>query len=221
MSDVRIKICGVRDPHTAHVVKEAGAQYLGLVFAEGSPRQVTIDEAHRVIDSMSELGQPRDVDPVALFSDQPIEFVEQVLTATAIEIVQLHGDEDREYVEHLAPLGVQIWKAVPCQVKRFEVWRNPPSNVTGLLVDTPRRGKVKGGSGRTFDWSKLDNVDRAGLPPIILAGGLGPDNVADAIAQVDPWMVDVSSGVESSRGVKDASLIQAFCEAVRSAESPA
>ncbi|MEZ6192839.1 MAG: phosphoribosylanthranilate isomerase [Phycisphaerales bacterium] len=134
------------------------------------------------------------------------------------KIIQLHGDESRAFVESFA--GIRVFKAVPFDPVKIDLWRNPPRNVAALLIDAPTRpGELTGGSGRAFDWEALANLDKTGLPPIVLAGGLTPENVAEAIRTARPFAVDVSSGVEASRGVKDPALIRAFCDAVHSADS--
>jgi phosphoribosylanthranilate isomerase len=132
--------------------------------------------------------------------------------------VQLHGHETPAQVAAVRaalPAEVAVWKAVPFATDALELWRGRP-DVQAVLLDAPARpGEATGGTGRTVDWSAVREVDRAGLPPLMLAGGLTPTNVAEAIGVVRPWGVDVSSGVESSRGVKDLQKIRAFCDAAR------
>ena len=220
MAQTRIKICGVRDVETARVAADAGAQFFGLVFAERSPRQVTVDDANRIIEGVAGKGGEAACQPVALFADQSIDCIARTLSDLATQpIVQLHGHEDRAFVDAVADLGVSVFKAAPCDVRRIDAWRDAPACVRALLIDTPPNPcDLTGGTGRAFDWSVLKGLDRAGLPPIMLAGGLTPANVADAVRAVGPWAVDVSSGVESSRGVKDHAKIRAFCDAVRAVD---
>ncbi len=216
MHNTRIKICGIRQPDHAQCAIDAGANYIGLVFAEGSPRQLNIPDARNLIAEICKASTS--VEPVALFANQPLEFIREVLDNADFRIVQLHGDEDRAFVESLD--NIQVFKAVPFDPEKIDAWRNPPPNVSALLIDAPTRpGELTGGSGQTFDWDALANLDKTALPPIILAGGLTPDNVAQAIATARPFAVDVSSGVESSKGVKSLELIRAFCDAVHSANS--
>jgi len=216
MGQARIKICGIREADHARCAIDAGADYLGLVFAEGSPRQVQIAEARNLVAVIYDASKT--VEPVALFANQSLDLIHEVLEAADFQIVQLHGDEDRAYVESLG--DVRVFKAVPFDPAKIDTWRNAPPNVAALLIDAPTLpGELTGGSGRALDCDALADLDRTGLPPIILAGGLTPDNVAQAVRTVRPFAVDVSSGVESSRGIKDPSLIQAFCEAVHSAHS--
>ena len=215
----RIKICGIREPAIARVAAEAGADAIGLALVEGSARQVSVDQAHRVI-----VATPVFVEPVALFANTPVDEVRRVANVLGVRTVQLHGDETPEDVAALGPLRVikalSLTEAGSAPVQ-LEPW-GKLSNLSGLLFDTPPRGEeLPGGSGRTFDWQSLTMLRQRGaldsLPPVILAGGLHMQNVAEAIRIVRPFAVDVSSGVESSRGVKDPLLVRAFCEAVRDA----
>ncbi len=216
MARTQIKICGLREPEHIECAVDCGADYVGMVFAEGSPRQVQIAEARTLVATL--FSTSKCVEPVALFSNQSIEFVDEVLENVDFRYVQLHGDEDRVYVEQLDDL--KVFKAVPFDPEKIDEWRNPPENVAALLVDAPTLpGELTGGTGRVFNWQAFANLDRAGLPPIMLAGGLTAENVGEAISVVRPFAVDVSSGVEVSRGVKDAKLIRRFIEAVKSADS--
>jgi len=216
MNRTRIKICGIREPDHAHVAIESGADYIGLNFIEGSPRQLQIPEARNLVAEICAASPS--VEPVALFANQPLTFIREVLDNAGFPIVQLHGNEDRAFIQSLN--DIKVFKAVPFEPAKIDAWRNPPANVAALLIDAPiRPGELTGGTGRTFDWDALARLDMTGLPPIVVAGGLNPDNVAEAIRTAHPHAVDVSSGVESSRGVKDPELIRAFCDAVHSADS--
>ena len=213
MSQTRIKICGIKDADTALAAVDAGADAVGLVFVEKSPRCVTIDQAKAVADAL-----PDTVVSVGLFVDCPGKTMRQIMQSTGIDVAQLHGHESIDDLDDL--VGYPAWKALPFDEDFQRVggsWDCDP-RVEALLVDTPPTGELTGGSGVTFDWNGLAQVKDHFAKPIILAGGLTPDNVGEAIATVRPYAVDVSSGVESSRGVKDVGLIKAFCEAVRQAD---
>jgi phosphoribosylanthranilate isomerase len=191
----------------------AGADAVGLVFVGKSPRHVSIDEARAVIAAL-----PAFVVPVGLFVDAALADVRQITAAVNIRTVQLHGCELPADTALLTDL--RVIKAVNLVDARHAAWLTSPAppNVVGLLIDAPPAdGALTGGGGETFDWAALDALDRAKLPPLILAGGLTPGNVVSAITRVRPYAVDVSSGVESSRGVKDPAKIAAFCDAVRHA----
>lgn len=223
----RIKICGVREPETALAAAQAGADAIGLVFAAASPRCVNHDQARQIIKVL-----PSFVEPVGLFVDAPVRQIQAKATELGLQTVQLHGRETPGMVAQLAPM--RVIKAIafePTQVQAtLAPWRPVPDSLAGLLWDAPKLddddsglAPPSGGSGSRFDWAALAKLKGAGslasLPPMILAGGLTPDNVGQAITQLAPYAVDVSSGVESSRGEKDETLIAAFCAAVRYADA--
>ncbi len=215
---VRVKICGVRDVETALHAARCGADFVGLVFVEASVRHVADAEAATVSEALRRTLPS--VGRAGLFADASLERVLQTVAFCGLDVVQLHGQETPTQVEALRaqlPGGVRIWKALPFDAEAMEVWRGSAA-IDALLLDAPhRKGELSGGTGRTADWDALAKVDRAGLPGMVLAGGLSPANVAEAIRVVRPWGVDVSSGVESSRGVKDLQKIEAFCDALRDA----
>ena len=223
MMRTRIKICGIRDGQTARAAVAAGVDGIGLVFVEGSPRQVSIQLAQQIVATL-----PPFVEPVGLFVDAPLDEVRQIAKLLGLRTVQLHGQEPPHFATDLAPL--RVIKAVPFDARHISAalapWRATVSNLAGILFDAGpqfdgNKSLPAGGTGRRFDWEALARLEHggvlAGLPQTILAGGLDPNNVAEAIAQVGPYAVDVSSGVESSRGVKDPDRIEAFVEAVRKA----
>lgn len=214
MPRTRIKICGIQDPDTALAALDAGADAIGLVFVEKSPRFVTLDQAKAITQAL-----PDDAVSVGLFVDAPGETMKQIMDEANLTVAQLHGHES---IDELDPLfGIPAWKALPFDEHFQRVassWDHDP-RVEALLIDTPPTGDLTGGSGIAFDWAGLAKVKHHFAKPIILAGGLNPDNVGEAIRVVQPYAVDVSSGVESSRGVKDVGLIKAFCEAVKEADA--
>jgi len=216
MSRTRIKICGIKDVDTALAAADAGADAVGLVFVPKSPRCVTEEVAQQIIAQL-----PPFVEPVALFCDAPTERVISLTHELGIHTVQLHGAESISYVDYLAPTRLRVLKAFHAD-ENLDVteWLDQCANLSAILLDTPPAAgdQLTGGSGRAFDWNTVRLKAREGWPPVLLAGGLTPDNVAEAVRIVRPFGVDVSSGVESSRGVKDVARIQAFCAAVRKAD---
>lgn len=228
MVRTRIKICGVRDASTALTAAQAGADAIGLVFAPGSPRLVDIDQARRIADAL-----PPFVEPVGLFVDASTEHIRDVAAQVGLRTVQLHGDESPDMVAALSPL--RVVKAIGFDPRdaanRLQPWLSLVNHLAGVLWDAPTQGagsptRPQGGTGQPLDWAAVAQAQRSddmstGTRPIILAGGLTPDNVGQAIQAVQPYGVDVSSGVESARGIKDAALIRAFCNAVRRADSQA
>jgi phosphoribosylanthranilate isomerase len=199
----RIKICGITTVDDALCAVDAGADALGFVFHEKSPRYVKPLKVQRIVSAL-----PPFVTTVGLFVNQPGEKIRQIMRLTGLQVVQLHGDEPPEACR-LEPY--QVIKAL--RVK-------DESSLTGaedypasaLLLDT-WSGKQYGGSGRCFDWQLARDLRTR--VPLILAGGLTPENVAEAIRQVGPYGVDVSSGVEDSPGRKNRAKIFQFVNAVR------
>lgn len=209
MARTRIKICGVTDVATAHVAAEAGADAIGLVFVEQSPRFIEPDDAATVMSSL-----PPFVDSVSLFQNPTLEQFMECEQACPTTYTQFHGTEPVKLVQQCGPL---LFKAVQFEAdsiaRELERW-DRVEEVDAILVDGS-----PGGEGTAFDWAALASATVAIKTPLILAGGLTPDNVVEAIHTVRPFAVDVSSGVESSRGVKDHDLIRAFCDRVREADA--
>ena len=215
----RIKICGLTTVEAALASAAAGADAVGLMFVEASPRVVTIQQATQIVSAL-----PAFVEPIGLFVNRPVEQVLDTAGQLGLRCVQLHGSETPEDVAQLT--GLRVIKALGFEDanqarKAMNNWRDPPPQLAGLMFDAkpPADAAIPGGLGQTFDWQALTELlsDPAfeHLPPVILAGGLTPGNVAEAIRVVKPYAVDVSSGVESQRGVKDIGLIARFCQAVQ------
>lgn len=205
MIRVRVKICGVMTPEIAAVAAEAGADAIGLVFAP-SRRRVTIDQASAIV-----AGLPPFVAAVGVFVDMPADEVETTARGLPLDVVQLHGDEPPEMCRLLRRQGVRVIKAVRV-VDRVDVdLLDRYRSAAALMLDTRVDG-LAGGSGRAFDWEAARGLsDRF---PLILSGGLTPDNVGRALDVVRPYGVDVSSGVETD-GSKDPEKIRQFIERVR------
>lgn len=186
----------------------AGADALGLVFYEPSPRYVSIQAAQVICSQL-----PAFVSVVALCVDKPAEDVKALVQQLPIDVLQFHGSETPDYCEQfstpwLKAIRVATDSDVGGEIERF-------SSARGILLDTYRKG-VPGGTGERFDWELIPEAHRA---QIILAGGLTAGNVARAIETVGPYAVDVSGGVESSPGVKDPKKIRAFMQQVNAARS--
>jgi phosphoribosylanthranilate isomerase len=196
-----VKICGITRPADASVAVEAGANALGFVFWPNSPRFVDPYAARAIVGTL-----PPFVVPVGVFVNQPVEYVRGVAALVGLGAVQLHGDEDPAY---LAGIRHAVIKAVSVgdRPDQLDQW----SPRTMLLLDV-RDPVARGGTGRTIDWTAAASIAKRRRS--LLAGGLTPDNVAEAIALVQPYGIDVSSGVERSPGVKDPARIRALFEAV-------
>ena len=202
-----IKICGITRVEDALVAAHAGAQAIGLIFYAGSPRQVSHHIARRVVGAL-----PPFVTPVALFVDAMPAEVERVIGEVKPQLLQFHGDETPEFCESFRMPYIKAAKVRP-GVDLLQYARRYRS-AKGLLLDAFVDGR-HGGTGSTFDWTLIP--DQLSLP-LILAGGLHQDNVADAIRRIRPWAVDVSSGVEAATGIKDAAKVAAFIKGVRNAD---
>jgi len=206
MPAVRSKICGITRIEDALAAVEAGADAIGFVFYAKSPRAVTVQQARAIIQAL-----PPFVTTVGLFVNASRCELGEILDAVPLDLLQFHGDEAVEDCEgwhrpYIKALRVKAGDDIAAAVDAY------PS-ASGMLLDTYVEG-VPGGTGEAFDWSLIPQ----GLSkPLILAGGLTPENVADAVARVKPYAVDVSGGVEASKGIKDHAKIHAFINAVRKA----
>jgi phosphoribosylanthranilate isomerase len=200
----RVKICGITREQDARHAAAMGADSIGLVFHQPSSRVVTLEQAvaiRRVL--------PPFVTVTALFLDESEEWVARVVRQLRPDCLQFHG---RESPEFCAAWPIPYIKAIPMGSTQDPAAYAAQFPVAqGFLLDSNTAGRL-GGSGDTFDWSKIPTSFDA---PLILAGGINPSNVAEAIARVRPWGVDVSTGVEASRGIKDIDLIDQFFHEVR------
>ena len=203
-SRTRVKICGITEAAHARVAADAGADAIGLVFYPASPRRVSDEAAAAIAQSL-----PPFVTSVGLFVNAPADEVRATLAAVNLDLLQFHGDESPEYC---ASFGRAFVRGVRMEAgtdlleyaRRF-------SGARALLLDAHVPG-TPGGTGQTFDWA---SIPRELSIPLILSGGLTSASVGRAIRQVRPWAVDVSSGVERSRGVKDPQKIVEFIRSVQ------
>jgi phosphoribosylanthranilate isomerase len=204
---VAVKICGITRVEDALVAAQAGAHAIGLIFYPGSARLVSHDFARSVVNAL-----PAFVTPVALFVDANPAEVARVIAEVKPQLLQFHGNEPPKFC---TSFGLPYIKAVKVRpgVDLLQYARHYQT-AKGLLLDAFVDGS-HGGTGSSFDWKLIP--DRLPLP-LILAGGLNQDNVADAIRRVRPWAVDVSSGVETAKGIKDAAKVAAFIRGARHAD---
>lgn len=199
----RIKICGITRLEDALAVVDAGADAIGFVFYPPSPRNVSIEQAKSIIDRLSPF-----CSVTALFVNAEVEVVESVIAAMRIDLLQFHGDEPEQYCIQFGKPFIKALRISKHTNIEKEVCAYPSS--LGFLLDSFVEG-VPGGTGKQFDWAKVPpNLNR----PMIVAGGLTPTNVREAIVQTKPFAVDVSGGVELSKGIKDHSKIKAFVHEV-------
>jgi len=203
----RVKICGVRDAETARVAADAGADAIGLVFVPGTPRFVEPDDAAEIMFAL-----PPFVTAVGVVRDLSVDDFSDLEQKCPCPLMQLHGDEADATVSACGPGVVKAIAFEPQTIESDLRRWSRIAEVDAVLVDGPRAG-----SGETIDWHRLAAAmaNVAAPKPLILAGGLTAENVGEAISIVRPFAVDVSSGVEADKGVKDPAKIAAFCAAVR------
>lgn len=206
---VRIKICGITNVADANAAVEAGADALGFMLYEGSPRHVTLVQAASIIRQV-----PPFVAKVGVFVNASEDTVRQAITSCGLDTLQFHGDETPQFCRRFSPLKVARAFRIKdagslAQLKKFDT--------DAWLLDSYVPGK-QGGTGEKFNWNLACEAKESGRP-IILAGGLNPENVAEAVHEVWPYAVDVSSGVEAAPGKKDHKMIKDFVAAVRGMES--
>ncbi|MDB6144404.1 MAG: trpF [Pseudomonas sp.] len=206
MSAVRSKICGITRIEDALAAVDAGADAIGFVFYAKSPRAVTVVQAREIIAAL-----PPFVTTVGLFVNCSRCELTEILEVVPLDLLQFHGDETAEDCDgyhrpYIKALRVQAGDDIAARSRAYP-------KASGILLDTYVAG-VPGGTGEAFDWSL---IPKSLSKPIILAGGLTPANVAQAIAQVRPYAVDVSGGVEAGKGIKDHDKIRAFMDAVQGA----
>ncbi len=200
----RIKICGITSIDDARTAAELGADAIGLVFYTPSPRNVGLEQARAIVAAL-----PPFVTVVGLFVDPAPDQVESVLRGCSINVLQFHGNEAPDFCGSFGlPYIKAAWVRADSDLLQY---LSPYHAAQGWLLDA-YHDQIYGGTGESFDW-KLIPRDLA--RPVILSGGLTPDNVGAAVRQVRPWAVDVSSGVEAAKGVKDAAKIAAFVTGVK------
>lgn len=199
----RVKICGITRIEDAMAAVNAGADAIGLVFYEPSPRCVDIQQAQAIVRAL-----PAFVTTTALFVDPQPGLVQDVIDKLKIDLLQFHGAEKADFCQSFSRPYI---KAVAMQANTdLTAIANEYSQAAGLLLDTYKPG-VPGGTGEAFNWQW---VPKQFATPLILAGGLTAENVGQAISATSPWAVDVSGGVEQAKGIKSAHKIQQFIEQV-------
>jgi phosphoribosylanthranilate isomerase len=196
---VRVKICGITSPEQALMVQQSGADALGLVIYQKSPRYVDIDQAATIRAAIND-----SVLAIALLVNPSEDLVNQVIAQVKPDYIQFHGDETPEFCQQfnypfIRAVRMRDGLDIDAEVAAY--------NAEGGFLFDAWSDDLYGGTGHSFDWSRLPTTTDYKL---ILAGGLTPDNVAEAIAKTEPYMVDVSGGVESSPGIKDPIKVKAF-----------
>ena len=209
MQRTRIKICGLKSPDAALDAVHAGADAIGLNFYSPSARAVSVDRAREIVDVI-----PPFINVVALFVDPDLELVREVESKIGPNLLQFHGSESDQFASQFDTPYIKALGVSADHMVNIEASIETFPGARGFLLDTMVKG-VSGGTGKTFDWSL---IPQSLASKIILAGGLNPDNVADAVTRVRPYAVDVSGGVESSPGEKDADKMARFVAQVQVAD---
>src|SRR5688572_14823513 len=200
----KIKICGIKTVEDALAALDAGADMLGFNFYPKSPRYISVGQCRDVMSVMRKYGQ---ITYVGVFVNASVAEIRATMETAALTLAQLHGDETSEMVRSLDGRAFKAFRGVPDRLNGFA-----REDAPALLVDASVKGAY-GGTGMTADWKSA--AELAKHIPLLLAGGLTPENVAEAVRQVRPWGVDVASGVESAPGVKDAGKMKAFVQAAK------
>ncbi|MDO8437211.1 MAG: phosphoribosylanthranilate isomerase [Nitrosomonadaceae bacterium] len=204
----RIKICGITRIEDALAAAHLGADAIGLVFWPQSARSITPAKAREIVAAL-----PPFISSVGVYVDPKAEWVEETASVAGLNLLQFHGDESPEFCSQFSLPYIKAVR-VRAGVDLLQ-YATRYSSARGLLLDSYVEG-TPGGTGDAFNWGLIPQC----LPlPLILSGGLHPGNVSTAIKQVQPWAVDVSSGVEAAKGIKDAEKIAAFMQGVRNSES--
>jgi phosphoribosylanthranilate isomerase len=201
-----VKICGITNVADAHAAVDAGADALGFNFYRPSPRYIAPQDARAIIDQL-----PESVLKIGVFVNEDLKSLSQVVTQARLSAVQLHGNESPAYCRELAPTYV---------IKAFGATNNlnlEGYDVDAIMLDT-KDDLLHGGTGRVFDWSIAQRATTS-VPKLFLAGGLSPENVAEAITRVRPYAVDACSSLETRLGKKNHERVRAFIKAVRSVAS--
>jgi phosphoribosylanthranilate isomerase len=204
---MKAKICGITRIEDGLAAARAGADAIGLVFFDASPRHVGLEVAREISAAL-----PPFVSAVGLFVNPDRKWVEQAIDSVHLDLLQFHGEEPESFCSSFSVPYIKAARVKPgLDLVQYAAGY---ASAKGILLDAHVEG-MAGGTGRVFDWKLIPG----NLPlPLILSGGLDPDNVEIAIRTVEPWAVDVSSGVESSKGIKDAAKIAAFMQGVRKAD---
>ncbi|WP_026563766.1 phosphoribosylanthranilate isomerase [Bacillus sp. UNC41MFS5] len=200
---MKVKICGITDIETGIAAAQYGADAIGFVFAE-SKRRISVEKAQEIIAHL-----PNEVDKVGVFVNETSEVIEHIASTVGLTHIQLHGDEPASFS---ASLSLPVIKSISFQGNEsLDAFANFPSDF--ILLDSPK-GKYRGGNGTVFNWNDV-NPELISRQKVILAGGLHANNVEEAINIIRPYMVDVSSGVETD-GKKDLEKVKSFIEKAKS-----
>jgi phosphoribosylanthranilate isomerase len=211
----RVKICGITNLPDARIAADAGADAIGLNFCASSPRYCPLDRAREIAAAL-----PSGVCKVGVFVDAPAEEIRRAARSLPLDLVQLHGHEPPEFLHEIRALPIlRAWANDDlAEIGQYLADCHRRIAMPRMVLIDARHGGQFGGTGTTFDWNLLvENRPRLCGLPLVLAGGLTPENVDEAIQRVRPWAVDVAGGVESAPGAKSPELVRSFVAAARQA----
>lgn len=202
---IKVKICGLTSLEDAQCAVDSGADFLGFIFYQDSPRAVTVPKVAEIVQNLKNSSAKT----VGVFVDSPAHFVNEAATEIGLDFVQLHGSEDINYIGQIEKPVIKVFRIND----DFDLNELKGYNVPYFLLDTYKKG-LMGGTGETFNWDKA--VEAKGYGEIFLSGGLTVGNVEEAVKKVNPFCVDISSGVEKSPGIKDKDKIKEIISKVKS-----
>jgi phosphoribosylanthranilate isomerase len=204
IQEIKIKICGITNREDALLAVDLGADSLGFIFAE-SPRQIDSEKARAIIHNL-----PPFIKTVGVFVNEGSGKIKKIQAECGLDLIQLHGDESPEQCRDLMPYSIKALRIKDEKdIEGIDIYK---STVRAMLLDTYQKGKA-GGTGKTFDWSLALKAKETGIP-IILAGGLSPENIQEAITTVKPYAVDINSGIEERPGKKSQELMKLLFEKI-------
>ena len=211
MTSFRVKVCGITRPQDALMATELGAELIGMIFYRRSPRFVQPHEAEAIISQL-----PQAAARVGIFVDEPVQSMLELADRLRLDYVQLHGNETDDQIDQVRQAGFEVIKAF--RILGLADWENLYSSHADLVLVDNATAELKGGTGRTFDWSIEPPRPVTNL---VLSGGLTVDNIEDGVTRFNPVIVDVNSGVESAPGIKSKSRLIEFigrCDRIRNAK---
>ena len=215
----RVKICGLTNAADVQLAVDAGADFLGFILYPKSPRYVAPAAIRRILQELDLAGQAHAPKTVGVFVNAPVDEIRLILEQTGLDLAQLHGDEPEEALAALAGRGYKaVRPADRAAAQAAQCFLPYPGDAAPQLLVDAYHPTLYGGSGQTGDWALAEALVPH-VPRLMLAGGLTPDNVAQAVAAVKPWAVDVASGVEAAPGRKDPAKVRDFAAAVRRAHA--
>ncbi len=205
MQRTRIKFCGITRLEDLQIAVDLGVDAIGLVFCPTSPRAINVQQARMLVDRCKPF-----ITSVGLFMNQDAGTISSIIEKVPVDMLQFHGQESEQFCHSF---GLPYLKSIAMGGAGQAVSKSDYASSAGLLLDSNELGEP-GGSGKQFDWQNIPTLDRL----IILAGGLDSNNVGDAVKQVRPYAVDVSSGIESAKGIKEFNKMKNFVSSVRDAD---